>query len=63
MEGKDWEKYRKGLLAGYEWKVQETRRKNRKGRAMGEMILEIRKELAMREEEVEKKIEGMMKEK
>lgn len=60
VEGKDWEKYRERLLVGYKWRIQEAKRKNRKGEAMGGMILGIRKELVVREEKDSKKIEEMM---
>lgn len=55
VEGKDRER-----LLGYKWRIQEAKRKNRKGKAMGGMILGIRKELVVREEEDSKKIEEMM---
>jgi len=38
------------LSDGYDWKIQEAKRKNKKGKAIGGMILGIRKDLIVKEE-------------
>lgn len=48
------------IASRIEWRIQEAKKRNRKEKAMGGMILGIRKELVMREEEDSEKIEGMM---
>ncbi|KYN13305.1 hypothetical protein ALC57_14506 [Trachymyrmex cornetzi] len=59
------EKYLKeNLPEGYVWRVQEAKRKNKKGRTMGGMLLGIRKELYIGEEgrkEEEEVMTGMLK--
>lgn len=42
---REWEKIRGKLLKGYIWGRQEAKRRNRKGRAMGGMLMGIRREL------------------
>lgn len=44
VDEKRWEKIRGKLPMGYRWEVQYARRKNRKGRAIGGLMLGIRKE-------------------
>ena len=51
MEEKKWEKIKEKLPKGYRWKVQGARRKNKKGRVMGEMIVGVKKKLIKQEEE------------
>jgi len=59
MDEKGWERIRGNLPKGHKWKVQIARRKNRKGRACGGMLLGIRKELIEEEEEAREE-EGRM---
>jgi len=51
LDEKGWERIRGRLPKGYKWKVQIARKRNRKGRACGGMLLGIRKELIEEEEE------------
>jgi len=51
MEEKNWEKIKEKLPKGYRWKVQGARRKNKKGRMMGGMIVGVKKKLIKQEEE------------
>lgn len=46
MEEREWNKWRDRLPEGFRWMMQEARRKSKKGRAMGGMLLGIRKEIA-----------------
>jgi len=57
MNEKGWGRTRERLLKGYKWKMQIARRRNRKGRAFGGMLMGIRKELTEEEEEGRKKEE------
>jgi len=56
-EGKGWEKIKGKLPKGYSWEVQLARRRNKRGRAMGGMLMGVRGgiEIIKREEE-----EGIM---
>lgn len=60
LDGKRWEKIREKLPGGYDWAVQVTKRKNRKGRAIGKMIIGIRTEMLKRREKIETKREKLM---
>ncbi|XP_036143369.1 golgin subfamily A member 6-like protein 7 [Monomorium pharaonis] len=55
-----WEKIRDRVPKGYEWGVQKASRKNRKGRAMGGMVVGIRKELSDRESKIVEIGEGLV---
>ncbi|XP_036148384.1 uncharacterized protein LOC118647469 [Monomorium pharaonis] len=57
---KGWEKIRDRVPKGYEWGVQKASRKNRKGRAMGGMIVGIRKELGDKGRKIVELGEGLM---
>jgi len=59
LNEKGWERIRGRLPKGYKWKVQVARRRNRKGRACGDMLLGIRKDVIEEEEEAGKE-EGKM---
>jgi len=48
--GREWCGIKRKLPRGYVWKVQEAKKKNRKGRAMRGMILGIKGELVKKEE-------------
>lgn len=60
MDEKAWKRIRGRLPEGYRWGVQNAKRKNRKGRAIGGMIMGIREEIMATGEEIEEKGEGMM---
>jgi len=64
-EEKNWERIKERLPRGYEWRMQAAKRRNKKGRTTGGMILRIRKELMEKEEgerrEVESVISGKIK--
>lgn len=53
LEEKGWEKWKNWLPKGFKWGVQHARRKNRKGRAIGGMLMEIEKKLVERGKEIE----------
>ena len=55
-----WEKIRDRVPKGYEWGVQKASRKNRKGRAMGGMVVGIRKELSDRGSKIVELGEGLL---
>lgn len=57
---KSWSKVREWLPEGYVWGVQWATRRNEKGRAMGGMVMGIRKELVEKGMEIEAKGEGIM---
>ncbi|KYN11077.1 hypothetical protein ALC57_16778 [Trachymyrmex cornetzi] len=64
VEGKGEKKLRERLPDGYVWRIQNARRRNKKGRAMGGMIMGIRRELYVGErerKEVERMMTGVMK--
>ncbi|XP_029163724.1 golgin subfamily A member 6-like protein 22, partial [Nylanderia fulva] len=58
MEEKSWKKVRRMLPKGYIWGVQGASRKNERGRAIGGMIMGMRKEIAEKGEEMEMEKEG-----
>lgn len=60
VEEKGWDKVKGRLLGGYEWAAQMAKRRNRKGRAMGRMIMGIRRELMEEGRRVETVTEGLM---
>lgn len=60
MEDKEWEKIRQRLLQGFEWKVQMTKREKRKGRAMGGILMGIRKDLLEEGTSIEMKEERIL---
>lgn len=53
VEEKDWERIRKILSGEYNWRVQYAKKRNRKGRAIGGIIMGIKKELMGEIEEKE----------
>ncbi|XP_071579341.1 uncharacterized protein [Temnothorax nylanderi] len=57
---KGWERIRGRLPKGYEWGVQLARKRNKKGRAIGGMIMGIRKELKEKGTEIEIDREGLI---
>jgi len=56
----EWEVFRDRLPTGYNWKVQGAKRRNKKGRAMGGMILGIKKDLVGQKEEEGREVEGLI---
>lgn len=48
-DDKDWERIRQFVPKGYVWRAQWTKKRNRKGRAIGGMAIGIRKELIDKE--------------
>jgi len=60
VEGKDWGRIRDRLPDGYDWRIQEARRKNKKGKAIGGMVLGIRKDLIVRDREEVERMEGII---
>lgn len=57
---KGWKRIKGRLPRGYEWGVQCAKRENRKGRAMREMLMGIKKELIEKETKIEVEREGMV---
>lgn len=57
LDEKGWERIRKRLPKGFKWEIQEAKRRNKKGRAMGGMITGVKKELGERVEKVKKREE------
>lgn len=63
MEEREWGKWRDGLPKGFVWKIQRARRKSMRGRAMGDMLMGIRKENRIVgvyvNGDIERKLEGL----
>lgn len=51
---------REKLPKGYKWGAQWPKKRNKKGRAMGEMMIGIKKEVMEEGEKIETKTEGLM---
>lgn len=60
VEEKNWEKWKIKLPKGYKWTMQGAKKKNKKGRAMGGMMMGIRDEMAMEGDERQDQEEGIM---
>ena len=60
IEEKGWSRVRNRLPKGYKWRAQWASRKNRKGRAMGGMMIGVREEMIGRREEGQEEEEGIM---
>lgn len=60
IEEKGWGKIKDKLPRGYIWRMQAARRRKRKGRAIGGMIMGIKKELVGGEEEGEREREEII---
>ncbi|KYN19111.1 hypothetical protein ALC57_08555 [Trachymyrmex cornetzi] len=59
IEKKGWVKIKERLPRGYIWETQWARKRNNKGRAMGGLIMEIRKGIEIQGEE-ESEVEGIL---
>jgi len=55
VEEKRWRKTREKLPKGYEWKVQMAKKRNKKGRAIGDMIIGTKEEGNSRSKRTRKK--------
>jgi len=60
MDRKGWKGIEGRLPKGFTWGTQFAVRKNKKGRAMGGMVMGIRKELMEKERRIETEKEGMI---
>lgn len=60
IDKKRWEKIKNRLPGGYEWGMQEARKKNKKGRTIRRMIMEIRRDVIEKETRIETEKEGIM---
>lgn len=60
LEKREWERWKERLPRGYEWEIQLARRKNRKGRVIGGMVIGIRNGVGVLEEEEEREMERIM---
>lgn len=47
MDERGWDRIRRNLPRGYKWKGQVTKRKSKKGRAYGGMLMRIREEITV----------------
>jgi len=61
VEKKGWERIRERMTRGFRWKLQMAGRKNKKGRAIGGMVIGVRNGIEVIEEEGEREIEGIIK--
>lgn len=59
LQKKDWEGVQKLLPKGYVWEVQEARRRNKKGRTMGGMIVGVREEIGRETEFLDREEKGL----
>jgi len=59
LQRRGWERVRNWLPKGFVWEIQEAKKKNKKGRAMGGMIMGWREEIEIEEEEEEEE-EGII---
>lgn len=60
LEKREWERLKERLPRGYELEIQLARRKNRKGRVIGGMVIGIRNGVVVLEEEEEREMERIM---
>lgn len=60
IEEKKWDKIKSKLPVGYEWSMQAAVRKNKKGRAMGGMVMGVRRGLLRQIGECRREKEGIM---
>ena len=60
VDKEGWKKIQSKMPKGYEWGVQEASRKNKKGRAMGGLIMGIRKELKARGTKIKTEENGLI---
>lgn len=60
MEKKGWDKIKNRLPKEYKWKKQVAKKRNKKGRAKGRMLMGIRKGIEVKSEEGEIGKEGIM---
>lgn len=60
VDKKEQEKLRNLLPRGYRWEVQWAGKKNKKGRAIGGMVMEVKRGIEIEEEKEEVDIEGLM---
>jgi len=60
LEKKGWDKIKERLPREFKWKVQLAKRKNKKGRAMGGMLMGVRKGIEEIEEKGQEEIEGII---
>jgi len=59
-EEKGWEKVKKRLPGGFVWRMQGAKKKRKKGRAIGGLVMGIRKEWWIREDEAREEKEGII---
>ncbi|KMQ86086.1 hypothetical protein RF55_15041 [Lasius niger] len=61
MDGKSWERVERRLPKGYRWEKQLAKRRSKKGRPMGGMLVGVREELTdIMVKEIEEREEGVM---
>ena len=60
LEEKEWGKIKRKVPRGYIWATQWASRKSEKGRAMGGMLMGIRREIAEKGRRIETEKEGLM---
>ncbi|KMQ88555.1 hypothetical protein RF55_11937 [Lasius niger] len=61
MDGKSWERMKRRLPKGYRWEKQLAKRRSKKGRPMGGMLVGVREDLTdITVKEIEEREEGVM---
>jgi len=60
VDEKGWDRIKEKLPKGYKWGTQIAKRRSRKGRAIGEMVMGIRKEVMEKGQEIKSEREGMI---
>lgn len=60
VDEKGWDRIKGKLPKGYKWGTQIAKRRSRKGRAIGGMVMGIRKEVMEKGQEIKSEREGMI---
>jgi len=60
VEEKGWEKVKGKLSNDYRWEMQWARRESKKGRAIGGMLMGVRKDMGVEGEDKEREQEGVI---
>lgn len=60
VQEKGWERIRGRLPRGYIWEMQEAEKRNKKGRAMGEMIMGRKERIEGEKERKEREEDGVI---
>lgn len=60
IEKKEWERVKERLPKGYIWRVQWAKRECRRGRAMGGMLMGVKRDLVDKEEKIQVEEKGVI---